>query len=171
MRVIDPNGNQLGIMDTSKALELARQYGLDLAEISPTAKPPVCKIVDFGKFKYEQKKKAKETKKKQQISELKEIYFRPQTQLHDINIKVRNIIKFLASGHKVRCGVKFKGREMAHSNLGFDVLKQVIDMVGESGIVEVSPKMEGRSVFVVFAPSKTTKKVDKENEKSSILTG
>jgi translation initiation factor IF-3 len=164
VRLIGSDGRQLGVMETSRALELARQEGLDLAEISPNAKPPVCKILDYGKYKYELKKKAKEAKKKQVVITTKEIHFRPQTDDHDVGIKVKNIIRLLSEGHKVRAVVRFRGREASHANLGHQLLKQIVDLVGTSGIVEAPPKMEGKSMMLVFsANSKANVKTKQAN--------
>lgn len=151
VRVIGPDGAQLGVMDTRRALELAQQHGLDLAEISPNSKPPVCKILDFGKYKYELKKKAQAAKKNQVIVELKEIQFRPQTDDHDVDFKVKHIIRFLGEGNKVKVSVRFRGREAMHADLGFKLLRQIVEMVGTAGTVETPPKMEGKILSMIFA--------------------
>jgi translation initiation factor IF-3 len=153
VRVIGADGAQLGVMDTRKALELASSLQLDLAEVSPTANPPVCKILDYGKFKYEQKKKAKVSKKNQVIILLKEVQFRPQTDVHDIDFKTKHILRFLAEGNKVKVSVRFRGREASHSELGHVLLRQIVDTVGASGIVELSPKMEGKILSLILAPN------------------
>lgn len=140
-------------METRKALELAKTQGLDLAEISPTANPPVCKILDYGKYKYDLKKKAKEAKKKQVVQLTKEVQFRPGTDGHDRDFKVKHIHRFLLEGNKVRVFVRFRGREMSHSELGQRLLKQIIDLVGDLGIVESSPRMEGRIMSMILAPN------------------
>lgn len=158
VRVIGADGSQLGIMDTRKALELAQSQGLDLAEISPTSNPPVCKILDYGKFKYDAKKKAQQSKKNQVVILLKEVQFRPQTDTHDVDFKVKHILRFLAEGHKVRVTVRFRGREMSHPELGHQLLKQVVDTVGALGIVEQSPKMEGKILAIILGPGKGVKK-------------
>lgn len=173
MRVIGADGSQLGVMDTRKALELAQSQGLDLAEISPTSNPPVCKIIDYGKFKYEAKKKAQKAKKNQVVTHLKEIQFRPNTDTHDIEYKVKHIKEFLDEGDKVKVSVRFRGREAAHSELGHALLKQIIDMVGSLGIVEQHTKMEGKILHLVFGPNKqqATKKVaPKPAAQSSTVT-
>lgn len=159
--MIGADGSQLGVMDTRKALELAQSQGLDLAEISPTSNPPVCKIIDYGKFKYEAKKKAQKAKKNQAVTHLKEIQFRPNTDDHDIEYKVKHIKEFLEEGDKVKVSVRFRGREAAHADLGHALLKQIIDMVGNLGIVEQHTKMEGKILHLVFGPNKqqTNKKV------------
>lgn len=168
VRVIGPTGAQLGVMDLRKALEAAQGYGLDLAEISPTSTPPVCKILDYGKYKYELKKKAKQAKKKQAVTLLKEVQFRPQTDTHDVNFKVKHILRFLDEGNKVKVAVKFRGREATHANLGYALLKQIIDMVGVSGIIEQSAKMEGRMLSLIIAPNtKAGKKAARSGVRSS----
>lgn len=166
VRVIGPDGAQLGVMDTRQALELAQKQGLDLAEVSPTAKPPVCKILDYGKFKYEQKKKAKVAKKNQVKIEMKEVQFRPGTDQHDIDFKVKHILRFLAEGHKVRVFVRFRGREMSHQELGQALLNQIIDLVGDMGIVEARPRMEGRIMAMTFAASPKAKAASEKAKKS-----
>lgn len=160
MRVIGADGTQHGVMDTRKALELAMQQGLDLAEVSPTSNPPVCKILDYGKYKYENKKKAQKAKKNQVVVTLKEVQFRPNIDTHDIDFKVKHIHRFLEEGNKVKVSVRFRGREMSHADLGHALLKQIIDMVGNLGMVEQSAKMEGKILSMVFGPAgKTSKKV------------
>jgi translation initiation factor IF-3 len=149
-------------MDTRKALELAQQQGLDLAEVSPTSNPPVCKILDYGKYKYENKKKAQKAKKNQVVVILKEVQFRPNIDTHDIEFKVKHIHRFLEEGNKVKVSVRFRGREMSHADLGHALLKQIIDMVGVLGIVEQSAKMEGKILSIIFGPAgKASKKVTK----------
>lgn len=167
MRLIGADGSQLGIMETRRALEMAIQQGLDLAEISPNSNPPVCKILDYGKYKYEAKKKAQKAKKNQAVTTLKEIQFRPNTDTHDIEFKVKHIQRFLEEGNKVRVAVKFRGREASHADLGHNLLKQIIDMVGNLGIVEQAPKMEGKVLSLVYGP---TGKVPKKTSKPSAHT-
>ena len=145
-------------MDLRKALELAQSLGLDLAEISPNSNPPVCKILDHGKYKYELKKKAQKAKKNQAVTHLKEIQFRPNTDDHDIEYKVKHIKEFLEEGDKVKVSVRFRGREASHSELGHKLLKQIIDMVGSLGIVEQHTKMEGKILHLVFGPNKSLPK-------------
>jgi translation initiation factor IF-3 len=140
-------------MDTRKALELAINAGLDLAEISPTSNPPVCKILDYGKYKYQQKKKAQQSKKNQVVTVLKEVQFRPQTGSHDVDYKVKHVKEFLDEGNKVKVSIRFRGREMAHTDLGYALLKQIVDMVGSLGIVEQNSKMEGKALSLIFAPA------------------
>ncbi len=159
MRVIGADGSQLGVMETRKAIELATSQGLDLAEVSPNSVPPVCKILDYGKFKYQLKKKAKTAKKNQAVTTLKEVQFRPQTDKHDVDFKVKHIVRFLEEGNKVKVSVRFRGREAAHADLGYTLIKQIIDMVGTLGIVEANPKMEGKILSMTFGPgAKVAKK-------------
>ncbi len=133
-------------------MELAAEAGLDLVEISPNANPPVCKIMDFGKFKYEQQKKDSETRKKQKIIEVKEVKFRPNTDTNDYDVKMRNVFKFLENGDKVKVTLRFRGREMAHLNLGRQLLERVAVDVEESGKVDSMPKMEGRQMVMMVNP-------------------
>ncbi len=135
-----------------RAIELAERVGLDLVEISPNANPPVCKIMDFGKFKYEQQKKESEARKKQKIIEVKEVKFRPGTDVHDYDVKMRNVLKFLEKGDKVKVTLRFRGREMAHQNLGRELLQRVAEDVKEMGKVENMPKMEGRQMIMMVGP-------------------
>ncbi len=157
--MIGADGSQLGVMDTRKAIELATQQGLDLAEVSPNSVPPVCKILDYGKFKYQLKKKAKTAKKNQTVTVLKEVQFRPQTDEHDVDFKVKHIVRFLEEGNKVKVSIRFRGREAAHTEIGYTLIKQIIDMVGASGIVDANPKMEGKVLSLIFGPgAKAVKK-------------
>ena len=133
-------------------MELAEQAGLDLVEISPNANPPVCKIMDYGKYKYEQQKRESEARKKQKIVEVKEVKFRPNTDTHDYDVKMRNVFKFLESGDKVKVTLRFRGREMAHQNLGRELLERVAEDVKEIGKVENMPKMEGRQMVMMIGP-------------------
>ena len=152
VQVISSNGQNLGILSTKEALYLAEQEGLDLIEISPNAKPPVCKIIDMGKYKYDLQKKANKAKKKQKISELKEIKLRPGTEIHDYNFKIKNAQKFLSKKDKVKFTVRFKGREMQHHHLGRELLKRVEDDLKEVGKLELSPKFEGKQMTMVIQP-------------------
>jgi translation initiation factor IF-3 len=139
-------------MSPARAIDLAVEAGLDLVEISPTATPPVCKIMDFGKYKYDQQKREAEARKKQKIIEVKEIKFRPGTDIHDYEVKMRNVVKFLENGDKVKVTLRFRGREMAHQQLGLDLLNRVADDVAEIGKVENMPKMEGRQMVMMIGP-------------------
>ena len=133
-------------------MELAQRVGLDLVEISPNASPPVCKIMDFGKFKYEQQKRESEARKKQKTIEVKEVKFRPNTDTHDYDVKMRNVYKFLENGDKVKVTLRFRGREMAHQNLGRELLERVAEDVKDLGKVENMPKMEGRQMIMMIGP-------------------
>ena len=154
MRLISSTGEQLGIVSTRQAMSMAEEEDIDLVEISPNATPPVCKLMDFGKFKYEQSKKRDEAKKKQKQVQIKEINFRPGTDDGDYNIKMRNIQRFLADGDKVKITLRFRGREMAHQQLGAQLLKRVQEDLVEVGAVEQFPKMEGRQMVMMVAPKK-----------------
>ena len=154
IRVIDDNGGQLGIMPPYQALKLAKEQSLDLVEISPTAVPPVCKIMDYGKYIYQLSKRAHEAKKNQKNIILKEVKFRPNTDEHDYEFKKNNIIRFLKEGDKVKAIVTFRGREISHSEIGRKMLERLIADVGENGLVEFRPRMEGFSLHAVFAPKK-----------------
>nr|WP_319826604.1 translation initiation factor IF-3 [Thalassovita sp.] len=146
------DGENVGVVSPQQALDLAEKAGLDLVEISPNATPPVCKIMDFGKFKYEQQKRESEARKKQKIIEVKEIKFRPNTDTHDYEVKMRSVIKFLENGDKVKVTLRFRGREMAHQNLGRELLERVAEDVKEIGKVEHMPKMEGRQMIMMIGP-------------------
>jgi translation initiation factor IF-3 len=152
VRVIDQNGQQLGVIPTAEALKRAREAGLDLVEISPQASPPVCKILDYGKFKYTQKKRAHEAKKKQVVVKLKEVKMRPSTDEHDFQFKLRHIKRFLAEGDKAKVTVVFKGREVAYIDRGRAVMNRIIEEVKNEGKVEHPPSMEGRAMIMVLAP-------------------
>lgn len=154
MRLISNTGEQLGIVSTRQAMALAEEADVDLVEISPNATPPVCKLMDYGKFKYEQSKKRDEAKKKQKQVQIKEIKFRPGTDDGDYNIKMRNIVRFLSDGDKVKITLRFRGREMAHQQLGAQLLKRVQEDLVEVGSVEQFPKMEGRQMVMMVAPKK-----------------
>lgn len=156
VRVIGDDGEQLGVMQTADAILKAEEMGLDLVEVSPTAKPPVCKIMDYGKFKYQQKRKANETKKKQkqQTCILKELKFRPKTDVHDFDTKIKKLKGFLADGNKGRIIVAFKGREMAHAQIGFEILKRIADGLRDQIIIDVAPKLEGRQLVMIVGPIK-----------------
>lgn len=168
VRVIGADGAQLGVMETRKAIEMATALGLDLAEVSPNSVPPVCKILDYGKFKYQQKKKAKVAKKNQAVTTLKEVQFRPQTDDHDVDFKVKHILRFLEEGSKVKVSVRFRGREAAHADLGHKLIKQIIEMVGPAGVVEANPKMEGKVLSMMFGPGATPKPAKKPEAKPAV---
>ncbi len=153
IRLIGPEGENVGVVSPARAMELAEQAGLDLVEISPNAKPPVCKIMDFGKFKYEQQKRESEARKKQKTIEVKEVKFRPNTDTHDYEVKMRNVFKFLENGDKVKVTLRFRGREMAHQDLGRTLLQRISEDVKEIGKVENMPKMEGRQMVMMIGPA------------------
>ena len=152
IRLIGADGENIGVVTPSRAMMLAEEAGLDLVEISPNAEPPVCKIMDFGKFKYEQQKREAEARKKQKIIEIKEIKFRPGTDDHDYQVKMRSVLKFLSEGDKVKITLRFRGREMAHQQLGMELLNRVAADVGADGKVESMPKLEGRQMVMMIAP-------------------
>jgi len=152
--LIGADGGNVGLVSPARGMELADAAGLDLVEISPNAKPPVCKVMDFGKYKYEQQKREAEARRKQKIIETKEIKFRPNTDVHDFEVKMRNVYKFLANGDKVKITMRFRGREMAHQNLGLQLLMRVKEAVLEAsaGQIENHPKLEGRQMSMLIGP-------------------
>ena len=152
VQVIGSSGDNLGVMPLSKAIEQAKQEDLDLIEISPNTNPPVCKIMDMGKHKYDLQKKANQAKKKQKIASLKEIKLRPGTEAHDYNFKIKNAKKFITKGDKVKFTVKFKGREMQHKELGKELMKKIIEETKDIAKVESQPKFEGRQMVMIIQP-------------------
>tara|TARA_B100000029_G_scaffold353214_1_gene345839 strand:- start:1 stop:546 length:546 start_codon:yes stop_codon:yes gene_type:complete len=152
VQVISSDGKNLGILPTQEAISVAKQEGLDLIEISPNANPPVCKIIDIGKYKYNLQKKANKAKKKQRVMNLKEIKLRPVTEIHDYNFKIKNAQKFLEKGDKVKFTVRFKGREMQHTHLGNELMDRIIKDTSQLGKVEVSPKFEGKQIIMIVQP-------------------
>jgi len=154
VRLIGADGNQVGIVPTTEAKRLAEEAGLDLVEISPTAAPPVCRIMNFGKFQYEEAKKRHAAKKKQKQIQVKEVKFRPGTDVGDYQVKLRNLIKFHENGDKAKITLRFRGREMAHQELGAQLLKRVEGDLKDHGVVEQHPRMEGRQMVMVIAPKK-----------------
>ncbi|MEW6619977.1 MAG: translation initiation factor IF-3 [bacterium] len=157
VRVIDTDGQQIGIIPLYKALDLAMEKDLDLVEIVPDSTVPVCKIMDYGKYRYEQRKKEREKKKKQKIILVKEIKLRPHIERHDYEVKLRHISKFLQDGDKVKIIMGFRGREMEHSELGRKILDRLVEDLKEIGIVEVMPKLEGKQMIMILAPDKKHK--------------
>ena len=155
IRLIDENGDNHGVVTPAHAISLAEEVGLDVVEISPNANPPVCKIMDLGQFKYESQKKAAEAKKKQKVIEVKEVKFRPNIDTHDYDVKMRNVNRFLEAGDKVKVTLRFRGREMAHQELGRDLLQRIAGDIEEIAKVESMPKMEGRQMIMVVAPQRT----------------
>ncbi|HHG89491.1 MAG TPA: translation initiation factor IF-3 [Devosia sp.] len=154
VQLIDADGNHLGEVPTSRALEMAEEAGLDLVAISPNAKPPVCKILDLGKYKYQAQKKAADARKKQKVIDVKEIKLRPNIDTHDYDVKMRSVEKFLSDGDKVKVTMRFRGREMAHQELGLQLLHKVRDQMEDIAKVEAAPKTEGRQMVMVIAPVK-----------------
>ena len=153
VRVINGEGEQLGIMDTGQALDMAQTSGFDLVEVAPNADPPVCRIMDFGKYQYQQQKKKQEAKKKQSRVQVKEIKVRPKTDVNDLNTKVRHIRKFIEEGDRVKVSVFFRGREMAHKDRGADILNKVVEQTSDVARVEQEPRYEGRTMHLLLAPA------------------
>ncbi|WNF36003.1 translation initiation factor IF-3 [Bacillaceae bacterium IKA-2] len=152
VRLIGANGDQIGVQTRQDALEMAQNANLDLVMVAPTAKPPVCRIMDYGKFRYEQQKKEKEARKNQKIITTKEVRLSPTIELNDFNTKLRNARKFLENGDKVKAAIRFRGRAITHSSIGRDVLQRMAKECADVSTVESAPKMEGRSMFLILAP-------------------
>jgi translation initiation factor IF-3 len=152
VRLIDEQGTQRGVVPTTEALAIARQVGLDLVEVSPNANPPVCKLLDFGKYRFEQEKKLRESKKRQKLMKLKEIRMQPKIEEHDLSFKTKHIQEFLAEGFKVKVTIRFRGRELAHTELGRNVLDKVLEALGDSFLVDKTPQMEGRMMSMFLSP-------------------
>jgi translation initiation factor IF-3 len=152
VRVIDDEGENLGVMYTREAVEQAQEKGLNLVEVSPNADPPVCKFLDVGKYRYEAQKKANAARKTQKTQDIKEVKMRPNIDTHDYDVKMKNVNKFIDNGDKVKVTLRFRGREMAHQHLGMDLLKRVQDDVQEIAKVEAFPRLEGRQMLMVLAP-------------------
>ena len=155
VRLVDHEGNMKGVVSLQEALDLADEAGLDLVEVSPNAEPPVCKILDYGKYKYEQQKKANEARKKQKTVEIKELKIRPGIEEHDYGVKFRNAQRFLEAGNKVKITMRFRGREMAHQEIGLELLERMRDELGELATVELEPKREGRQIIMVLASTRS----------------
>ena len=152
LRVIDPEGKQLGILPLIEALRTAANFELDLVEVSPKSEPPVCRIMDYGKFKYQQSKKSHEAKKKQAVVHIKEVKMRPKTEEHDFQFKLHHIERFLKEGNKTKVTIVFRGRELAHPDLGKNMLGRIVEEAKDWGKVEQSPKFEGRNFVMILAP-------------------
>ena len=152
VQVISSSGENLGILNTNEAIAMAKEEGLDLIEIAPNAKPPVCKIIDMGKYKYDAQKKANKAKKKQKKIELKEIKLRPGTEIHDYKFKIKNAQKFILKGDKVKFTIRFKGRELQHSHLGNELMSKIKDDMQNIGKVELHPKFDGKQMIMVIQP-------------------
>ena len=155
VRLIADNGDMIGVVSIREALRSAEEAGLDLVEISPGAKPPVCKIMDYGKYRYQQQKKAQEARKKQKVIEIKEIKLRPGIDQHDLEIKMRSVVKFLAEGDKVKFTLRFRGREMAHQQIGMQLLLKIKEQLEGKAKVDHEPKSEGRQMIMVISPAAT----------------
>ena len=156
----------IGVVKLNKALEMAESVGLDLVEVSPNAKPPVCKILDYGKFKFEAQKKAAKARKKQKIIDIKEIKFRPNIDTNDFNVKIKNVTKFLLAGDKVKITMRYRGREMAHRELGIKVLDKIKEQTSSLSRVELDPKLEGRQAIMILAPDDNSSKDTKDVKKT-----
>ncbi len=154
MRVIGSDGEMVGVLSRDEALQMAQEEGLDLVEIQPQADPPVCKIMDFGKFKFEQQKKANEAKKKTKQVEIKEVKFRPVTDEGDYQIKLRKMREFLVEGDKIKVNIRFRGREMSHQELGMEMAKRIEGDLGEDVVIESRPRLEGRQMVMMIAPKR-----------------
>lgn len=152
VRLVSETGEQLGIMHPKEALNIALSRGLDLVEVAPSAKPPVCKIMDVGKFKYEQSKREREARKKQRVINVKEVKLRPNIEDHDFEVKTKNAIRFLEDGDKVKVTIMFRGRELSHPELGQELLVRVAEMVQEVATVEKNPKLEGKNMIMILTP-------------------
>jgi translation initiation factor IF-3 len=167
VRLIDQNGEQVGVVDTTQALQMARDATLDLVEISPNAAPPVCKILDYGKFKYEKKKKDQEAKKKQVVVKVKEVQLRPNTDEHDLDYKFRNVRSFLEDGDKAKITMMFRGREVAYVENGQKTMRRLIQEMGDLAIVEAPPKLEGKKLIMVLGPNPKAKKTPSANKEKA----
>lgn len=164
IRVIDDEGNQLGVIATADAMKIAEERGLDLVEIAPNVRPPVCKIMDYGKYKYEQSKKTRDSKKKQHLTQLKEIKFRPKIEEHDFQFKKRHAEKFLEQKDKVKFTVIFRGREMEHIELGQKLLDRIVEELSEISVIERSPIRMGRIITMILGPRSEKKKGEKKKD-------
>ncbi|MBR2375510.1 MAG: translation initiation factor IF-3 [Clostridia bacterium] len=154
IRVISATGEQLGIMSAAAALQIAEEEDLDLVKISPNAVPPVCKIMNYGKFKFEQAKREKENRKNQKIVELKEIYLSMTIDVGDLNVKAKKTVEMLGEGNKVKVSIRMRGRQMAHAAMGVDVMKRFFDLLGGKAVMDKAPKTEGRNILMILAPAK-----------------
>ena len=159
VRLISADGSQAGVVRTDQAMELARESGLDLVEVSPMARPPVCKILDYGKYKFEQEKRIKESKRKQKLGKLKEIRMQPKIETHDLQFKARQVRQFLEEGNKVKVTIRFRGRELAHTEIGRDVLGRILEILVDAAVLERRPQMEGRFMSMFLSPGPAAKAV------------
>ncbi|MHB1842625.1 MAG: translation initiation factor IF-3 [Sulfobacillus sp.] len=156
IRLVSPDGEQMGIVSLSRALELAAERNLDLVEVAAGAKPPVCRIMDFGRFRYEEQKREKETRKKQKQINVKEVKLRPRIEAHDFDVKMKNAMKFLKEGDKVKATIMFRGREIVHQEIGQEILRRLAEQLDEVAVVERPPRLEGRNMIMFFAPKNAT---------------
>jgi translation initiation factor IF-3 len=172
VRVVDDEGQQLGVMETAKALALAQEKGLDLVEVAPTASPPVCRILDYGQYKYELQKREREQKKRQKSQTFKEVRLAVKIDTHDLKTKARRAAEFLDHGDRVKITVRFRGREISHANLGRDLLVRTAEILAEHGTIERQPLLEGKSMFIVMAPleKRAERKGDEEGGPSAAAT-
>ena len=171
VRVVGPDGDQLGVLPIEQALARAQELGMDLVEVSPMAKPPVCKIMDYGKFKYLEKKKQNEAKKKQVVVQLKEVKLRPRTEEHDYDTKLKKVREFLGEANKARITVTFRGRELSHRELGQKVLQKVIEDLRDVAVIEAAPRMEGRQLFMILAPNPRMLQAQRDRAKAAQAAG
>ncbi len=171
VRLVGPDGNQIGIKPLEEALAMAEEMDLDLVEVAPQAQPPVCKIMDYGKYRYEQTVKMKEARKKQSVVNYKEMKLRPKIDRHDYEIKRKHIERFLSSGYKVKVTIMFRGREMSHTELGRNLLEQIASELAELGTVESMPKLDGRNMQMIMAPLAAAKKDGGKNAKNEDAPG
>ncbi len=167
VRLISADGRQAGVVSTDQAMELARENGLDLVEVSPMARPPVCKILDYGKYKFEQEKRIKESKRKQKLGKLKEIRMQPKIETHDLQFKARQVRQFLEEGNKVKVTIRFRGRELAHTEIGRDVLGRILEILVDAAVLERRPQMEGRFMSMFLSPGPAAKAVAKAAARSA----
>ena len=154
VRVIDMEGKQLGVISLSEALAEAAKAGLDLVEVSPTAAPPVCRIMDYGKFRYQQSKKVQVSKKSQTVIQVKEIRIRPKTEAHDLEVKVKHVVKFLEQHNKVKISMMFRGREIAYTEIGRKIMENIKETLGDGCVIDQQPKLEGRNMVMILSPKK-----------------
>ena len=154
VRVIDMEGKQLGVISLTDALTEAAKAGLDLVEVSPTATPPVCRIMDYGKFRYQQSKKVQVSKKSQTVIQVKEIRIRPKTEAHDLEVKIKHVIKFLEQHNKVKISMMFRGREIAYTDIGRKIMENIKNTLGDGCVIDQQPKIEGRSMVMILSPKK-----------------
>jgi translation initiation factor IF-3 len=154
VRVIDMEGKQLGVISLADALTEAAKAGLDLVEVSPTAAPPVCRIMDYGKFRYQQSKKVQVSKKSQTVIQVKEIRIRPKTEAHDLEVKIKHVVKFLEQHNKVKISMMFRGREIAYTDIGRKIMENIKNTLGEGCVIDQQPKLEGRNMVMILSPKK-----------------